>query len=95
MSITASDGINWRQLAKKELDAWSTAVWSSALFESNKVFSNRMNFDFTDFKMKRLGTKDYGFFYGTEGYCAMRYKCSHLEAQRRFKVFLITRRLTR
>ena len=52
-----------------------------------------MKFSYAEFTMKRLGTKDYGFFYMSESYCAKRYKCSHLEAQRRFKIFLTTRRL--
>lgn len=48
-----------------------------------------------DYEMVRLGCKKYGFrpHNKQQGGVAVQYKCSHLEAQRRFKLMLITRRL--
>ena len=50
---------------------------------------------YDQYEMVRLGRKEYGF--RTKGHPGNRYvrcyRCSHLEAQRRFKLMLITRRL--
>ena len=48
------------------------------------------------YQMVRLGRKEYGFNDGrSSGYTMLvaRYKCGHLEAQRRFKLALVTKRL--
>lgn len=48
------------------------------------------------YQMIKLGRKEYGFNDGrSSGYTALvaRYKCGHLEAQRRFKLMLVTKRL--
>lgn len=85
-----------RHSAKLIHDDMMDAVYQNRIWREitrSDMFSNRMKFSYTEFTMKRLGTKDYGFFYMSESYCAKRYKCSHLEAQRRFKIFLTTRRL--
>ena len=56
----------------------------------------RPNYILADYKMIRLGKKDYGFVLRVTGYGGVgaRYKCSHIEAQRRFTALLIARRLT-
>lgn len=54
-------------------------------------------FDSTKYEMRREGKKQYGFYYGNPQAGAgavKRYKCSHPEAQRRFKLWLIVKRLT-
>lgn len=51
---------------------------------------------FDSHQMVKIGRKEYGFNDGpSSGYTALvaRYKCGHLEAQRRFKLDLVTRRL--
>ena len=47
-----------------------------------------------DFDMRREGRKQYAFYRRNGGPCAIqRYACSHIEAKRRFTLFLITKRL--
>lgn len=50
-----------------------------------------------DYNMVKIGRKEYGFEprikQAVGGGLVARYKCSHLEAQRRFTVLLITRRM--
>jgi hypothetical protein len=50
-----------------------------------------------DYNMVKIGRKEYGFEprikQAVGGGLVARYKCSHLEAQRRFAVLLITRRM--
>lgn len=48
----------------------------------------------TEYEIRRLGKKDYGVFQGRYGTAMLaRYKCSHLEARRRFTLLLVTRRM--
>ena len=51
--------------------------------------------NFSSYEMVKLGRKEYGFRPHNKqlGGVAVSYKCSHLEAQRRFKLMLVTRRL--
>lgn len=58
---------------------------------SNRV--SRFSGRFEHYHMHRFGTKDYGFIHAESGVLARRYKCSHIEARRRFKLWWITRRL--
>jgi hypothetical protein len=48
-----------------------------------------------DYEIVKLGRKEYGFRPCNKqlGGVVVSYKCSHLEAQRRFKLMLVTRRL--
>lgn len=49
------------------------------------------------YEMVKFGRKNFGFRPRNkrEGGVVIRYKCSHLEAQRRFKMLLITKRMLR
>lgn len=52
---------------------------------------------YTDYDMVRLGTKHYGFC-AKSGYpraMTMFYRCSHVNAQRRFKAYLIAQQMKR
>lgn len=49
---------------------------------------------FADFKRKRIGNKEYGFLhYSNPNTFVARYKCSWVEADRQFKMLLITGRM--
>lgn len=48
---------------------------------------------YEEFRMVRLGTKEYGFIFHNDGKLSASYKCSWIEAQRRFKTLLVTWRL--
>lgn len=81
MSITASE-IRGKQPSGYFLDDWFS------------YYPPLRTFD--DYVMIRLGRKEYGFRLRVTGESRLtaRYKCSHLEAQRRFKMMLVTARLT-
>jgi len=55
----------------------------------------RRSYAIGDFDMRREGRKQYAFYRRDGSACALqRYSCSHIEAKRRFALYLITRRLT-
>ena len=50
---------------------------------------------FVDFRRKRIANKEYGYVHlSNPNTFVARYKCSWVEADRRFKVLLVTRRMT-
>jgi hypothetical protein len=54
----------------------------------------RKNVNLVDFKRIRVGNKDYGFIHKSNpNTFVARYKCSWVEADRRFKLLLISRRM--
>lgn len=86
-STTASD---------HELDAFSYIQW---LPKPEPLHILDLYTSPSDYKMVKIGRKEYGFEpYNTrqvgKGLVAY-YKCSHLEAQRRFAMMLITRKMMR
>lgn len=62
------------------------------------VYTNEYRIDrypatYSRFQMRKIGAKDYAFFAPNASAYVARYKCSHLEAERRFIALLTTRRL--
>jgi len=83
-SITASDlPIKGKTYTKLVFDEW-------------EYMTKPMNTNINDYEIRRLGRKDYGVFCvraWADRIMFARYKCSHLEARRRWAMVLVTKRL--
>lgn len=59
----------------------------------NDLRKEAMSYKFDDYEMVRLDTKHYGFVLKTGGRITNDYRCSHINAIKRFKLHLIAQRI--
>lgn len=91
-------------ITQAQKQAWSRSLASSIRGKSvtllaidewagNDPFNGQTHVE--EFEMRKTGNKEYGFFLRNKYHrrAVARYKCSHLEAKRRFTLLLITKRL--
>ena len=91
MSTTASE-IRGMSATSFYVDEWSSETYSQSHLPDLYPSPN-------DYRMVKIGRKEYGFEprnkAGVGSGLVARYKCSHLEAQRRFAMMLVTRKMMR
>lgn len=103
-TTTASEIELMRRMAQGMLSRRMAANVDKAAFQglSNKSVTWSIHDELTpafastnlsDYVMRRLGNKLYGFYYKDKGRCVAKYACSHGSALNKFKMVLITRRL--
>lgn len=83
MTTTTANKIRGRSATFITFDDWAT-------FEARH---NGPPLGYDSYVMSCHGKKCYAFYRKTGGGAVARYQCSHVEAQRRFKMLLITTRL--